>query len=76
MDADTMLYSAQERLQILQWISKSEYGAHHLSFRKQRLDGTGEWLLAHPKFQDWQNSSESSILWLHGIRKHISPMEE
>jgi hypothetical protein len=35
----------------------------------QRLNGTGQWLIARAEFQEWQKSSESSILWLHGIRK-------
>jgi hypothetical protein len=54
------------------WLSSAEFGAHHLSVKKQRLDGTGQWLLAKAEFQEWQKSSESSMLWLHGIRKDNS----
>jgi hypothetical protein len=43
-----------------------------LSVKKQRLDGTGQWLIAKAEFQEWPKSSESSILWLHGIRKDTS----
>lgn len=56
-----------ERLKILRWISRVEYQAHHDSVKKQRLEGTGQWLIAKSEFQSWQKSSESSILWLHGI---------
>ncbi len=29
-------------------------------------DGTGDWILSHPKFTSWNKSEYSSLLWLHG----------
>ena len=59
----------QERLKILQWLSNVQYRKHHQSISKCLLDGTGSWLLDKPQYMEWRNSSVSSVLWLHGIRK-------
>ena len=56
-----------KRLKILQWLSTIPYEQHHQNVRKDRLNGSGLWLLGKPKFTDWRLSSVSSILWLHGI---------
>lgn len=56
-----------ERLSILQWLSTEPYMAHHDEIYKKVLKGTGAWLLSHSQFLEWQRSSASSILWLHGI---------
>ncbi|KAN0072796.1 hypothetical protein V8E54_008910 [Elaphomyces granulatus] len=49
------------------WLSTIPYEQHHQNVRKDRLNGSGLWLLGKPKFTDWRLSSVSSILWLHGI---------
>ena len=59
----------EERLQILRWLSDIQYKKHHQSLSKGLLEGTGSWLLGKPQFVDWRNSSVSSVLWLHGIRR-------
>ena len=59
----------EERLEVLQWLSSVQYRKHHQSLSKGLLEGTGSWLLAKPQFVDWSNSSVSSVLWLHGIRR-------
>lgn len=58
-----------ERTKILQWLSEVEYQKHHWNAKEGRIDRTGEWLLRRQEFQEWQVSSVSTILWLHGIRK-------
>lgn len=58
-----------ERSKILQWISSVEYAKHHLTAAEDRVKGTGEWLFRKNDFIAWQSSSDSTILWLHGIRK-------
>lgn len=55
-----------ERLDILQWLSRLPYKKHHEQTRKDILSGTGSWLLQEQQLVDWQVSSASSIMWLHG----------
>ena len=59
----------EERLQILHWLSDVHYKKHHQSVCKGLLNGTGSWLIQKPQFVGWRNSSVSSVLWLHGIRR-------
>jgi ankyrin repeat domain-containing protein 50 len=58
-----------ERSEILTWVSDIQYESNHYTARKERTDGTGEWLLRHERYQEWRGSSASTILWLHGIRR-------
>lgn len=58
-----------EGFKILEWISNIPYGKYHDTVRVQRTNGTCEWLLKHARFQEWQNESSSTILWLHGTGK-------
>jgi hypothetical protein len=58
-----------ERSEILTWVSDIQYESNHYTARKERTDGTGEWLLRHERYQEWRRSSASTILWLHGIRR-------
>jgi hypothetical protein len=58
-----------ERTAILLWTSNIPYEDNHKSACDGRTKDTGEWLLTHGQFQEWQSSNESTILWLHGIRK-------
>ncbi len=58
-----------ERRRILQWLSVVQYKKHHQSISKGLLEGTGLWLSERPQFVEWRNSSVSSVLWLHGIRR-------
>ena len=59
----------EERFGILLWLSNIQYKKHHQSLSKGLLEGTGSWLLGKPQYIEWRNSSVSSVLWLHGIRK-------
>ena len=58
-----------ERSEILTWVSDIQYESNHYTARKERTDGTGEWLLRHERYREWRGSSASTILWLHGIRR-------
>ncbi|KAF8851786.1 hypothetical protein BDZ45DRAFT_133333 [Acephala macrosclerotiorum] len=55
-----------ERLRILNWISELLYTKHHKTVSDQRTEDTGEWLLRHDQYKEWQDESSSVILWLHG----------
>ncbi|KAH8722233.1 hypothetical protein BGZ61DRAFT_416922 [Ilyonectria robusta] len=50
----------------LEYISPIRFGNHHQSKHDARTLGTCEWLLKHPIFLEWEESSSSSILWLRG----------
>lgn len=52
---------------VLRWISKTEYRDHHETQSSLRLPGTGTWLLQHPTYKSWQHQSSSSMLLVHGI---------
>ncbi|KAI0860616.1 hypothetical protein F4860DRAFT_199063 [Xylaria cubensis] len=58
--------SEKERTEMLDIFSNAAFGDQHHRRTKSRTKGTGTWLLTHPKFQDWETSSSSSILWLTG----------
>lgn len=56
-----------EYLQLLQWLSPVPFSRHHKRHSESRLPGSGQWLLDHPQYVRWRNSSSSSIFLLHGI---------
>ncbi|RAK99918.1 uncharacterized protein BO80DRAFT_426008 [Aspergillus ibericus CBS 121593] len=53
-------------LELLEWISPVPYGKHHTTVQTERAANTGEWLLQHPMFRDWEENSSSAVLWLRG----------
>jgi hypothetical protein len=61
--------SGQRRKEILNWISTVAYADNHEATSSGLLEDTGDWLRNKPQFQEWQASSASGILWLHGKRK-------
>ena len=52
-----------------QWLGALNSKARHNDVAKERLRGTGEWLLRKERFLDWFDAANSSdpLLWLHGI---------
>ena len=69
---NTELLSGDERIRVLHWMSRIEYRNHHEDLSKGLLAQSGQWLLESKHFIEWGQSSVSSILWLHGIRKQTS----
>lgn len=57
------------RAEILTWLSKIEYERLHYNSRESRINKSGQWLLKHKNYLTWSESSNSMILWLHGVRK-------
>ncbi|KAF7623454.1 hypothetical protein AFLA_014304, partial [Aspergillus flavus NRRL3357] len=57
----------QRLADLLQWLSSTPVALHHRAISAQRLPGSGQWLLKHPAFQQWEASSSSSLLVLHGV---------
>ena len=58
---------AEERRGLLAWLSRIPCRDHHDSIYRKVLLNTGLWLLKKAEFVEWQSSSSSSLLWLHGI---------
>ncbi|KAL6698594.1 hypothetical protein J3F84DRAFT_363334 [Trichoderma pleuroticola] len=55
-----------EMLEALDYFSDVKFGEQHRKKTESRTPGTGTWLLTHYKFKEWQQTDESSILWLQG----------
>ncbi|KAK4220807.1 hypothetical protein QBC38DRAFT_163141 [Podospora fimiseda] len=58
---------SEERRKILEWVSPILYVNHHNTVNEARTPGTCEWLLKNEKFQKWEDTSSSTILWLQGL---------
>ena len=58
---------AEERRDLLAWLSRIPCRDHHDIIYREVLSDTGLWLLRKSAFVEWQSSSSSSLLWLHGI---------
>ncbi|UKZ53535.1 hypothetical protein TrVGV298_007327 [Trichoderma virens] len=63
----TVLLQKKSLDEALDYISVIPIESHHLEKRETRTPGTCEWLLQDPRFLKWEETSYSSILWLHGI---------
>ena len=59
----------RERLEILEWISNVQHGMNHETVKEKRTKSTCEWLLRRKRYLEWQDTSSSTILWLHGTRR-------
>ncbi|KAG4264834.1 hypothetical protein FPRO03_00118 [Fusarium proliferatum] len=57
----------EERCKILQWVSDIPHESDHYVARKERVDGTGDWLISHEVYTTWRESKQSALLWLNGI---------
>lgn len=56
----------EKRTKVLEWLSSVKCGDIHEGLKKLRFEGTGEWLLVKPQYEDWIQSDSSSIIWLRG----------
>lgn len=57
----------QKYNKLLTWLSVLPYNNHHQFVSQSRMPGLGTWLLNHEDYIEWQTSSSSSMLLLHGI---------
>lgn len=59
---------------ILDSISCELFGQRHYTTRESRTPGTGEWLLQHESFREWEGiPSSSTFLWLQGTGMVLQP---
>ena len=49
------------------WLSTAEPEKNHENAKAKRHMPLGDWLFGQRKFTDWENSNQSSILWLCGF---------
>ena len=52
---------ADEKAQILAWLSPLEPQARHQDIRTRRLNGIGEWALRTREFLNWRNCEDASV---------------
>ena len=58
-----------EQAKILRWTCDIAYETNHDTAGKGRTADTGQWIFADKRFEEWECSDRSMILWIHGIRK-------
>ncbi|RDW79331.1 uncharacterized protein DSM5745_06183 [Aspergillus mulundensis] len=56
-----------DRIEMLEWISPVPFGKHHDGVSEDRTPGTGDWLLNHQDFRNWERSNSSLLFWLQGL---------
>lgn len=64
---------AREEQEILEWISPLPYSSYHDFIAEIRMPDTCDWILRHPRFQEWERSSGCALMWLWGLSEQISP---
>lgn len=61
------------RHKVLSWLSELDFDHDHNRIFLKRYQDTGDWLVGSPKFKQWDDCKESSLLWCHGSRKIPQP---
>jgi hypothetical protein len=56
-----------KRQAFLDWLSPINFFLRQADISRVRAKGTGEWLLKHPLFIQWESGSKST-LWCRGMR--------
>jgi hypothetical protein len=59
----------EEKSKFLSWVSNIEFEKIHQDIYAKKHENTCDWLIKEPKYQEWFNSSTSSLLWCHGKRQ-------
>jgi ankyrin repeat domain-containing protein 50 len=59
-------------VELLEWISKIPHTKIHKTIQEERTPKTGDWLVQHQKFREWEEGSLSAALWLRGSRRSLS----
>ena len=62
---------ADERPQILAWLSPLDPKSRHQDIQDRRVEGIGEWLLQTEEFRSWQadsrgDESDNAVLFCYG----------
>ncbi|KAI9766644.1 MAG: hypothetical protein M1839_004799 [Geoglossum umbratile] len=65
-EAVEIMQFSQQRREILDWLTRADYGAAHANSLKKRQPGTGKWFLQHQQFATWR-SGDIQTLFCPGI---------
>ncbi|KAI4121726.1 MAG: hypothetical protein LQ338_006194, partial [Usnochroma carphineum] len=49
------------------WLSTIRVDVHHTAIQDGRLPSSGKWLLQHSTYRHWVHTTNSSVLWMHGL---------
>ena len=58
----------QDNSDTLDWVSTLPVLDHHADAKVGRAPGTGQWVFRKSQFIKWNQSTQPSFLWIHGIR--------
>jgi hypothetical protein len=53
--------NADQKTEILNWLTPIDYGPQQSDFISRRQEGTGQWLLDSTEFQQWLNKSKQTL---------------
>ncbi|KAI8937256.1 hypothetical protein NX059_006465 [Plenodomus lindquistii] len=56
----------QEKTEFLAWVSNIDFEQTHQVIYAKKQEKTCDWLIKDPRYQQWFNSPNSSLLWCHG----------
>ena len=73
-------YAAEDRSQLLTWLSPVEPRLCHRDIQEHRVDNVGEWLLQTEKFRSWydrggEGEGDKAVLFCYGgpgVGRHLS----
>ncbi len=54
----TCVSPGHDQQQIAEWLCKSWSTADQSTFRREHLEGTGQWLFENPEFHGWKTGPE------------------
>jgi len=69
-DVDILPQSTAVIASIRSWLNPTQYtddGSEYQKHRSSHLQGTGQWAIDSPIFQEWRESHDQGILWIRGI---------
>jgi len=61
LNVSTHYAAAEDRSEILTWLSPLEPRIRHQDLRTRRADNVGEWLLETEEFQRWYDGSQQTV---------------
>jgi hypothetical protein len=61
--------AGKEKSAFLLWVSSIDFEKVHQDTYAKKHAQTCDWLINEPKYQQWFNNPDSSLLWSHGKRK-------
>jgi len=57
---------ADDRSQLLAWLSPLEPKLRHRDIQERRVDKVGEWLMQTEEFRSWEGEGDNAVLFCYG----------